>query len=309
MAARREGTPRGAHQRPAVSPGLRRPRLRRLVPVGRRSLVRGGRGRPAGGGAADAPPARAVDAGEERRDARAPPGHPRQPQGSGGAIGRPRRARARGGGVARPGARQCPEARLCGGRSRRHLPRRRARRHAPGGGAVRRVAREAAAARQHLLSRRVRADRPPRGTGQGGGTCRFQAETVVERMATDARTLQTDLRRFAPSGPARARVRRRAVRAGRCHVKGRPRPRTGRLRDGLLRARSTVSRQRRGADAGAADADEGAPPPGPNQHVGVGASGLLGSLQRVHRHPVRGTARLRAEDRAAWRSGDLPCRG
>ena len=39
---------------------------------------------------------------------------------------------------------------------------------------------------------------------------------------------------FAPSGPARARVRRRTVRAGRCHVKGRPRPRTGRLRDRLL---------------------------------------------------------------------------
>ena len=76
--------------------------------------------------------------------------HPRQPQGPGRAVGRARRAGARGRRAARPGARRGARAgRRCARPRRpgRHLPRRRAHRHAPGGGAVRRVAR-AAAARQ-----------------------------------------------------------------------------------------------------------------------------------------------------------------
>src|SRR5207249_461558 len=50
-------------------------------------------------------------------------------------------------------------------------------------------------------------------------------------------------------------------------------------------------------------------PPGPPKHLGAGSGRLLGSFQRVHRHPLRGSARLRAKDRARRRSGDLPRRG
>ena len=50
-------------------------------------------------------------------------------------------------------------------------------------------------------------------------------------------------------------------------------------------------------------------PPGTGRHAGGGSGRLLRPLLRVHRHPLRGPAGLRAEDRPARRPGDLPLGG
>jgi hypothetical protein len=63
----------------------------------------------------------------------------------------------------------------------------------------------------------------------------------------------------------------------------------------LLEARATPSPTAGAAHAALADPHQAAGAPGPQEHAGGRAGGLLGALVRVHRHPVRRPAGLRAE--------------
>jgi len=84
-------------QWPAMAARLRRPRLRRVVRVGCRSVVRRGGAVAADRCAADAVLTQAVDTADARGAGPSAGSHPRQPQGASRAVGRPWRARARGG--------------------------------------------------------------------------------------------------------------------------------------------------------------------------------------------------------------------
>ena len=158
------------------------------------------------------------------------------------------------------------------------------------------------------LPRRLRPHRPARGAGEGRPRA---AATVSPARGTPGRACSR-----CSGSSTRARTTRRCPcrpTAASCS-----RPATRRRPTGSSRAlavfetacfdQRAAPRPRRAPHARAhhAHAREGAP--GPRQHLGARAGRLLRPLERVHRHPLRGPARLRAEDRAGRRPGRLPRR-
>ena len=146
-------------------------------------------------------------------------------------------------------------------------------------------------------------ERLERAGARGGGLARG-----LQRLAPRAGALQARAGRLPSPRSAGDRLRRRPVRARSPRHGGRPLPSPVRLRECLLRRRHAAG-PRCPRDAEAPHPHHRAHPPGPGRHEGGGAGGLLRPLLRVHRHPLRGTAGLRAEDRAVRRSRDLPLGG
>ena len=156
--------------------------------VGRRPLVRGGRIVGASHRPAHTLVATGLDAARARAASAVARGRAGQPQGPGRALRSFGRTGARCRGDARPSARGGAARALLRRGPSRHLPRRRARGDATGGGAIRRVARTATA-RQRAVPRRLRRRRADRGAREGRGARGQPAGPLVERLAAPAGAL------------------------------------------------------------------------------------------------------------------------
>ena len=108
LAARRRRSSGPGDERSAVASSVRRTRLRRLVRVGSRPLVRGGRAVAAGDRAPHPAAGRALDAGDGGCRTAPTAGGPRHPQGAGRAVRGARRACPRSGRDSDPRPRRRP---------------------------------------------------------------------------------------------------------------------------------------------------------------------------------------------------------
>ena len=340
LSARRQRASRAPHERSPLALAVRRSGFRGVVRLEHRPLVRGRRTCRAGHGAASPPQCQGVDPGHRRRNSDTATSHTRHAQGPGRTLRGARGARPRGRGDPDPRTRRHPRRPSDSPRRRRirrrtwagggwgptpslrgvwrrgrprkrsprrrgstgHLPRWLPTRHAPRRDPVRGVARTAAP-RKRALPRQLRAERPVRAARTRRRAGPGLAGELL-RLAPRTGPVQAGARRLAPPRLAGHKIRRRTVCARQERRTGRAIPSARRLRDREPRHQRPAGRGSP-RDPETADADHDAHPPREEQHAHDRSGGLHGSLIRVHRHPLRGSARLRIEDRPGGRPGRL----